>query len=107
MAWTYLVIAALFEIGWIYSLKSTAGFTRFLPLVPYALCGLGAAFFLSLTLRTLPVRISYSVWTGMAIAGSNIVAMLLGHEPVRLLSLFFIFLILSGVVGLRLCVPAP
>ena len=40
-------------------------------------------------------------------AGFNVVGMLLGHEPVRLPSLFFILLILYGVVGLQLCTPRP
>lgn len=107
MHWIYLLIAGALEIGWIFSLKFTNGFTRLVPSVSYAVTGLGAAYFLSLSLRTLPIGITYSVWMGIAIAGSTVISMVLGHEPMRMLSLFFIFLILCGVVGLQLSALRP
>jgi len=41
--WIYLVAAGFLEIGWVYSLKFTEGFTRLLPTCCYGLFGLGAA----------------------------------------------------------------
>jgi quaternary ammonium compound-resistance protein SugE len=105
--WVYLLISGVLEIGWIFSLKSSNGFTRFAPSVAYVVTGLGAAYFLSLSLRALPLGITYSIWMGFAIAGSNVISMALGHEPVRMLSLFFIALIMFGVVGLQLCSLKP
>ncbi|MEC4685027.1 MAG: multidrug efflux SMR transporter [Nitrospirota bacterium] len=102
MHWVYLIIAGVLEVGWIYSLKFTEGFTRLLPILSYALFGAGAAFFLSLSLKVLPVGITYAIWTGIAIAGSNVVGMLIFEEPYRFLQLFYIFLILFGVAGLQI-----
>ena len=51
LPWLYLLAAGFLEIGWLYSLKFTEGFTRFLPTCFYALFGVGAAFFLSLALK--------------------------------------------------------
>jgi len=102
MHWVYLIISGILEIGWIYSLKFTEGFTRLLPMVSYALFGEGAAFFLSLSLKSLPVGITYSIWTGIAIAGSNIVGVIIFGEPYRALQFFYIFLILCGVAGLHI-----
>jgi quaternary ammonium compound-resistance protein SugE len=101
MAWLYLLAAALFEIGWIYSLKFTEGFTRFWPMVFYGFFGLGAVAFLSFALRYYPVGITYAIWVGIAAAGSNIVGILFFGEPYRLAKILFIVMIIGGVVGLR------
>ncbi len=101
MACLYLLAAAVFEIGWIYSLKFTEGFTRFWPTVSYGCFGLGAVIFLSLTLRYFPVGITYAIWVGTAAAGSNIVGILFFGEPYRLAKILFIVMIIGGVVRLR------
>ena len=101
MAWVYLFAAGFFEIGWIYSLKFTEGFTRFWPTVSYGFFGIGAVIFLSLTLRYLPVGITYAVWVGIAAAGSNLVGILFLGEPYRLAKVLFLLMIIGGVVGLK------
>ncbi|MCX8026347.1 MAG: multidrug efflux SMR transporter [Thermodesulfovibrionales bacterium] len=101
MSWVFILIAALFEIGWIYSLKATAGFTKIIPLLFYACCGLGAAFFLSQGLKHISTGTAYAVWVGIAVAGTNIISMLFLEEPVRVLKLLFVMLIIIGVAGLK------
>ena len=101
MAWLYLFAAAAFEIGWIYSLKFTEGFTRLWPTVSYGFFGIGSVIFLSLTLRYLPVGITYAVWVGIAAAGSNLVGILFLGEPYRFAKILFLMMIIGGVVGLK------
>ncbi len=101
MEWVYLLLAGLFEIGWIISLKYTSGFTRLLPMLSYAVTGLGAAYFLSLALRSLPLGLTYAIWVGIGIAGSNILGIVLFEEPYHFLRIFFILMIICGVVGLK------
>jgi quaternary ammonium compound-resistance protein SugE len=101
MAWLYLLAAALFEIGWIYSLKFTEGFTRFWPTVSYGFFGIGSVIFLSFALRYYPVGITYAIWVGIAAAGSNIVGILFLGEPYRFAKILFLLMIIGGVVGLR------
>ncbi len=105
MRWLFLLFAGISEVGWVYSLKSTDGFTRFWPLIPYAACGLLTAYFLSQSLKTIPVGVTYSVWTGIAVIGSNLVELALGRQPVQFSRLFFIALILCGVIGLQISFP--
>jgi len=100
--WIYILVAGVMEIGWIFSLKFTNGFTRLTPMVSYVITGFGAAYFLSLALRTLPIGTTYSIWVGIAISGSTVISMVIGHEPFRVLNFFFIVLILCGVVGLQI-----
>ncbi|HET6513571.1 MAG TPA: multidrug efflux SMR transporter [Thermodesulfovibrionales bacterium] len=102
MHWIYLAAAGLFEIGWIFSLKFSEGFTRVAPLISYALCGLGAAFFLSQSLKELPVGLAYAVWTGTAIVGSNVIAVLFLGEPASVARILYVLMIVGGVAGLRL-----
>jgi quaternary ammonium compound-resistance protein SugE len=101
MNWFYLLLAGLFEIGWIISLKYTSGFTRLLPMLSYAVTGLGAAYFLSLALRSMPLGLTYAIWVGIGIAGSNILSVVLFKEPYQFMRIFFILMILCGVVGLK------
>ncbi len=105
MRWLYVVIAGLFEIGWIFSLKFSDGFSRLFPMVFYAICGLGAAFCLSQALKTLPVGTTYAVWVGIAAAGSNILSMVFLDEPYRFSRVGYIALIVIGVVGLKISSP--
>jgi quaternary ammonium compound-resistance protein SugE len=101
MHWVFLILASAFEIGWVFSLKATEGFTRFTPIIFYACCGLGAAFFLSQAMRAIPTGTAYAIWVGLAIAGSNLITIAFLDEPLKLSKLLFIALILIGVVGLK------
>ena len=105
MAWVYLFIAGLFEIGWAIGLKYTAGFTNLWPSV-FTVVGMVASFaFLGLALRTLPLGTAYAVWTGIGTAGTVVFGILLFGEPVEPLRLACIGLIVSGVAGLKFLAP--
>ncbi len=105
MAWIYLIIAGLFEIGWAIGLKYTDGFTKFVPSM-LTIAGMAISFaFLSLALRTLPLGTAYAVWTGIGTAGTVLLGMLLFNDPIEPLRLGCIALIVSGVVGLRILSP--
>lgn len=57
MAWIYLLLAGLLEIGWAIGLKYTDGFTRLWPSVATALTMAASFGLLSLALRTIPMEI--------------------------------------------------
>ncbi|MBF5052393.1 small multidrug resistance protein [Alcanivorax venustensis ISO4] len=67
MGYWYLVVAILSEVVATSALNASQGFTRFWPsmvtVVGYCL----AFYFLSLTLRTVPMGIAYAVWAGAGI----------------------------------------
>ena len=67
MNYAYLFVAILCEVIATSALKAAEGFTRLWPSVVVAV-GYGLAFyFLSLTLRTIPVGVAYAVWSGIGI----------------------------------------
>jgi quaternary ammonium compound-resistance protein SugE len=106
MAWVYLFVAGLFEVGWAVGLKYTAGFTRLGPslltLASMAL-SLGA---LGLALKELPLGTAYAVWTGIGTIGTVILGIALFGESADALRLLCIVLIVAGIVGLKLVSPA-
>ena len=102
MAWVYLTIAGLLEIGWALGLKYADGFSKFWPSV-WTVFGMILSFiFLSQALRTLPVGTGYAVWTGIGTVGTAILGMALLGEPRDAARLFCIALIVAGIVGLKI-----
>jgi len=102
MAWLYLCVAGLFEIGWAIGLKYTEGFTRLVPSLLTGLCMLVSIVLLGLALRTLPVGTGYAVWTGIGAVGTAALGMWLFAEPATALRLGSIGLIVAGLIGLKL-----
>jgi multidrug transporter EmrE-like cation transporter len=70
-------------------------------MLSYAVTGLGAAYFLSLALRSMPLGLTYAIWVGIGIAGSNILGIVLFKESYQFLRILFTLMILCGVVGLK------
>jgi quaternary ammonium compound-resistance protein SugE len=102
MAWIYLTIAGLFEIGWAIGLKYTEGFTRLLPSLWTIGSMILSIVLLGLALETLPVGTAYAVWTGIGAVGTAALGIYLFAEPATVARLLCIGLILSGIVGLKL-----
>ena len=102
MAWVYLVVAGLFEIGWAIGLKYTEGFTRLVPSVATGLAMLISVVLLGLALRELPVGTGYAVWTGIGTVGTALLGIFLFAEPATAIRLASIALIVAGIAGLKL-----
>lgn len=102
MAWTYLFLAGLFEIGWAIGLKYTDGFTRPVPTVLTAASMIASVILLGLALKTLPVGTGYAVWTGIGTVGTAILGIYLLGEPATAMRLACIGLIVAGILGLKM-----
>jgi len=105
MAWIYLLVAGLLEVGWAIGLKYSQGFTQIVPSVATVAMMIASFAFLGLALRTLPLGTAYAVWTGIGTMGTGLLGILLFQEPAGALRLGCIALIMAGVVGLRLLTP--
>lgn len=106
MAWTLLVIAGLFEIGWAIGLKYTDGFTRLVPTVLTLAAMAVSVWLLGLAAKTLPIGTAYAVWVGIGAAGTAVLGMVLFREPADWMRLSCLALILAGVAGLKLVSPS-
>ncbi len=102
MDWFILFIAGLFETAWAISMKYADGFTKVYPtILTFAAMAL-SVFLLSVSIKTLPVGTAYAVWTGIGAVGTAILGIILFGESKDFIRLFFIFLIIVGIVGLKL-----
>jgi quaternary ammonium compound-resistance protein SugE len=102
VAWLILCVAGVFETVWALAMKASDGFSR----PGWAALSLAAmavsVVLLAWVLRSLPVGTGYAVWTGIGAAGAALMGMVLFHEPANPARLFFLGLILAGIIGLRL-----
>ncbi len=102
MAWVYLLVAGGFEIVWATGLKYTDGFSRLWPSVGTVAAMSVSMVFLALALRAIPIGTAYAIWTGIGAVGVAIMGIMLFNEPRDAMRLFFIFVIIAGIVGLKL-----
>lgn len=105
MAWLYLLLAGLFEIGFAVGLKYTEGFTRLWPSLGTLLAAGVSLWLMTQAMRSIPVGTAYAIWTGIGAAGVACVGMLLFAEPASWPRLACIGVIVAGVVGLKLVSP--
>jgi quaternary ammonium compound-resistance protein SugE len=63
---------------------------------------IGSVVLLGLAVRSLPLGTAYAVWTGIGTAGAVLLGIVLFDEPATLARLFFVGLIVAGIVGLKL-----
>ena len=98
MNWLYLGIAIVAEVIGTSALKAAEGFTRLVPSVVVVAGYLVAFYFLSLTLRTIPVGVAYAIWSGVGIVLIALVGWLALGQPLDAPALAGIALIIAGVV---------
>ncbi|MDB5316042.1 MAG: QacE family quaternary ammonium compound efflux transporter [Rhodospirillales bacterium] len=101
MAWFYLFLAGLLEIGWAIGLKYTHGFTRPLATVLTVTSMAASVGLLGLALRTLPIGTAYAIWTGIGTVGTVVLGIVLFGEAATAARLACIALILAGIIGLK------
>ncbi len=100
--WAYLGLAIISEVIATASLKSTEGFTRFLPSTIVLIGYCAAFYFLSLTLDTIPIGIAYAVWSGVGIVGITIFSLIIYGQNLDLGSVIGMALIIAGIIVMRL-----
>ena len=101
MAWVWLGLAGLLEIGWAIGLKLSAGFTRLWPSV-FTVAAMAASIgLLGLALKTLPVSTAYAVWTGIGAVGTAAIGILVLGEAATAMKLGGIAMIAGGIILLK------
>lgn len=98
MTYVFLMIAIVAEVIATSALRATNGFTNLVPSI-IVIAGYAAAFyFLSLTLRTLPVGIAYAIWSGLGIVLVSIVAWVAYKQVLDVPAVIGMGLIIAGVI---------
>ncbi|MBI3344081.1 MAG: multidrug efflux SMR transporter [Gammaproteobacteria bacterium] len=102
MQWIYLAIAIVSEVIATSALKAAEGFTRWVPSVLVVVGYASAFYFLSLTLRTIPLGVAYAIWAGVGVALVALVGWAVYHQSLDIGAIIGITLIVSGVIVLNL-----
>ncbi|KPL88905.1 DMT family transporter [Herpetosiphon geysericola] len=107
MAWFYLGVAGLLEIGWAVGLKYSEGLTKLGSSIATGVMLIGSMALLALALRDLPLGTAYAIWTGIGTAGTAILGIWLFDESAQPLRLACLVMIVAGIIGLKLLGGKP
>ena len=102
MAWFWLILGGLFEVGFTTSLRFVEGF-RNVPWTLAFLVSVGLSMgLLELAARSIPMGTAYAVWAGIGAVGTVIVGMAFFNEPATTIRLLLILAIVAAIAALRL-----
>ena len=116
MAWIYILIAAVFETLWTYCVKFlkfselktltlhnfyNTGVLIITPLIGYIVFGIANVYFFSLAIKQLQVATAYAVWTAATLVFLKLSDMLFFHQSISWPEMFFMLLIMTGILGLK------
>ena len=102
MEWFILFLAGLAEITWAVALKYADGFHKLVPTIITVVGYIASLLLLSKALEKLPLGTAYAIWTGIGIAGTALLGILLFKEQLTLVQGIFLLMIVIGIVGLKL-----
>jgi small multidrug resistance pump len=102
IAYLYLGVAITAEVIATSALRAAEGFTVLLPSAIAVIGYVVAFYFLSLTLRTMPVGVAYAIWSGVGIVVVSVVALVLYKQVLDLPALVGMGLIMAGVIVINL-----
>lgn len=102
MAWFWLILGGVFEVGFTTSLRFVDGF-RNLPWTLAFLVSVGLSMaLLELAARTIPMGTAYAVWTGIGAIGTVVIGMVWFGEPASTIRTLLILAIIAAIAGLKL-----
>jgi quaternary ammonium compound-resistance protein SugE len=102
MAWLYLLMAGIFEVCFTTCLKFSNNFSHKGWTIAFFVSIIMSFLFLNKAIQTIPIGTGYAVWTGIGAAGTAVIGILFFNEPVIFWRLFFITLLISSIIGLKL-----
>lgn len=96
-AFAWLLCAILLEVVGTAGLKLSEGFTKPLFTIGALCCYAASFYFLSVTLKSIPVGVAYAIWSGLGIVLTTIVGYFLFAQKLPMASVAGIVLIVAGV----------
>lgn len=102
MLYAMLVLAIVFEVLGTSAMQAAQHFTRLLPTLVMVVCYAVAFYFLSYTLKVIPVGIAYAIWSGLGIVLISLAGYLVFGQKLDFAAVLGLGLIIAGVVVLNL-----
>ena len=104
-SWIYLIIAGIFEMAWVLALKFSENFTKLIFSALTIIFMILSLLFLSFSFKTIPMGTAYACWTAIGAIGVIIFGIFFLGESANLLRIFFIGLVIAGIIGLKVTAP--
>jgi quaternary ammonium compound-resistance protein SugE len=102
MAWFWLILGGLFEVGFTTSLRFVDGFRNLPWTIAFLVSVAISMALLELAARTIPMGTAYAVWGGIGAVGTVLVGIWFFTEPSSLIRILLIFAIVAAIAGLKL-----
>ena len=102
IAYAHLAVAIVAEVIATTALRAADGFTQLWPSLISIVGYVVAFYFLSLTLRSMPVGIAYAIWSGVGIVLISLAGWLIYKQLLDLPALIGMGLIMAGVIVINL-----
>lgn len=102
MPWIYLTLAIVSEVIATSSLKTVDGFTNWVPSLVVIIGYVFSFYFLSISLKSIPLGVAYAIWSGVGIALVSLIGWIFYHQSLNLSGFIGITFIISGVLILIL-----
>jgi quaternary ammonium compound-resistance protein SugE len=102
MAWLWLILGGLFEVGFTTSLRFVDGFRNIGWTIVFLVSVTISMALLELAARTIPMGTAYAIWGGIGAIGTVIVGMAWFGEPATTVRMLLILVIVGAIAGLKL-----
>ncbi|MGQ0558943.1 MAG: DMT family transporter [Sphingosinicella sp.] len=102
MAWFWLILGGLFEVGFTTSLRFVDGFRNLLWTLTFLASVAISMALLEYAARTIPMGTAYAVWAGIGAIGTVLVGLAWFGEPATTLRMLLILVIVASIAGLRI-----
>ncbi len=103
MGWIYLLIAAVFEVGWPLGLKMASVSSAKVLWIIFSIIVMGlSGVFLYLAQKEIPVGTAYAIWTGIGASCTFLIGVIFFHDTLSVLRVLALFLIIAGVIMLKI-----
>jgi small multidrug resistance pump len=99
--WVFLSLAIVSEVIATSALKASEGFSRLWPSLIVAAGYISAFYFLSITLKTIPIGVAYAIWSGAGVALIALIAWVFFGQALDTPAIIGLLLIVAGVVVLN------
>lgn len=103
MAWFYLIIAGMFEIGWPLGFKLAQTTSNHILWIGFSVVSMTlSGYLLYLAQREIPIGTAYATWTGIGAVGTFLIGVVFFHDISTLVSWLGLILIITGITCLKL-----
>lgn len=101
MAWLFLILGGILEVGWAIGLSLSNGFTNLPVLVPTLVLTISNFYLFSRSLKYRPISTAYAVFTGLGSFGTAVVGMIFLGDQVSFIKIVLGMILISCIIGLK------